>query len=177
MMASILITAVNSIASSSISREGNSFQYMKVIPLSYKTQIKIKIISSIIVSYIALFLTIIVLSIIYKFGFVNTLLYLLLSFISVVFISTLGVFLDTVNPKLVWDDEINALRGNHNVFINMAFSILISGVLLGIIFLLKYLNIDIVFAYIISFILVISFAITTYFIAMKYGSKNIERIE
>lgn len=84
MMASILITATNSIASSSISREGNSFTYMKVIPLSYKKQIKIKIISSIIVSFISLFLTILVLSIIYKFGVVNTILYILLSFISVV---------------------------------------------------------------------------------------------
>ena len=177
MMASILITATNSIASSSISREGNSFTYMKVIPLSYKKQIKIKIISSIIVSFISLFLTILVLSIIYKFGVVNTILYILLSFISVVFISTLGVFLDTINPKLIWDDEINALRGNHNVFINMAFSILISGVLLGIIFLLKYLNIGIVLAFIISFVLVIGFAISTYFVTMKYGPRNIERIE
>ena len=177
MMASILITATNSIASSSISREGNSFTYMKVIPLSYKKQIKIKIISSIIVSFISLFLTILVLSIIYKFGIVNTILYILLSFISVVFISTLGVFLDTINPKLIWDDEINALRGNHNVFINMAFSILISGVLLGIIFLLKYLNIGIVLAFIISFVLVIGFATSAYFVTMKYGPKNIERIE
>ena len=177
MMASILITATNSIASSSISREGNSFTYMKVIPLSYKKQIIIKIISSIIVSFTSLFLTIIVLSIIYNFGVLNTILYLLLSFISVLFISTLGVFLDTVNPKLIWDDEINALRGNHNVFINMAFSILISGVLLGIIFLLRYLNIGIALAFIISFIIVISFAIATYIITMKYGPKNIERIE
>ena len=177
MMASILITATNSIASSSISREGNSFTYMKVIPLSYKKQIIIKIISSIIVSFTSLFFTIIVLSIIYNFGVLNTILYLLLSFISVLFISTLGVFLDTVNPKLIWDDEINALRGNHNVFINMAFSILISGVLLGIIFLLRYLNIGIALAFIISFIIVISFAIATYIITMKYGPKNIERIE
>ena len=29
----------------------------------------------------------------------------------------------------------------------------------------------------VSFILVISFAVTTYIIAMKYGSRNIERIE
>ena len=177
MMASILITATNSIASSSISREGNSFQYMKVIPLSYKKQIKLKIISSIIVSFSALFLTILVLSIIYNFGVLNTILYILLSFISVVFISTLGVYLDTINPKLIWDDEINALRGNHNVFINMAFSILISGVLLGIVLLLKYLNIGLVWAFIISFVLVISFAVIAYIIAMKYGSKNIERIE
>ena len=177
MMTSILITATNSIASSSISREGNSFMYMKVIPLSYKKQIILKVISSIIISFTALFLTIIVLSIIYNFGVLNTILYILLSFISVVFISILGVFLDTVNPKLVWDDEINALRGNHNVFINMAFSILISGFLLGIILLLKYINVGIAIAFIISFILVISFTITIYLVAMKYGSKNIQRIE
>ena len=35
----------------------------------------------------------------------------------------------------------------------------------------------IIMAFIISFVLVISFTVTTYIIAMKYGSKNIERIE
>ena len=174
---SILITAVNSIASSSISREGASFYYMKLVPISYKKQIILKVISSIIVSFIGLFIYIIAVAIIFKLGFVNTILYILLSFISVVFISTLGVYLDTVNPKLVWDDEINALRGNHNVFINMAFAIIISGILVGLIFMLKYMNLGLILAYIISFVLVIGFTLITYLIAMKYGSKNIERIE
>lgn len=174
---SILITAVNSIASSSISREGSSFYYMKLVPISYKKQIILKVISSIIVSFAGLFIYIIAVAIIFKLGFVNTILYILLSFISVTFISTLGVYLDTINPKLVWDDEINALRGNHNVFINMAFAIIISGVLVGLIFMLKYMNLGLILAYIISFVLVIAFTLTTYLIAMKYGSKNIERIE
>ena len=174
---SILITAVNSIASSSISREGSSFYYMKLVPISYKKQIILKIISSIIVSFIGLFIYIIVFAIIFKLGVVNTILYILLSFIAVSFISTLGVYLDTINPKLIWDDEINALRGNHNVFINMAFAIIISGVLVGLIFMLKFMNLGLVLAYTISFILIIIFALITYLIAMKYGSKNIERIE
>lgn len=174
---SILITAVNSIASSSISREGSSFFYMKVIPLSYKTQILLKTISSIIVSFIGLFIYILVFAIIFKLGVLNTILYIILSFIAVLFISILGVYLDTINPKLVWDDEINALRGNHNVFINMAFAIIISGVLVGLIFMLKYLNLGLVLAYVISFIIIIVFTILTYLISMKYGSKNIERIE
>ena len=174
---SILITAVNSIASSSISREGSSFFYMKVIPLSYKKQILLKTISSIIVSFIGLFIYILVFAIIFKLGVVNTILYIILSFIAVLFISILGVYLDTINPKLVWDDEINALRGNHNVFINMAFAIIISGVLVGLIFMLKYLNLGLVLAYVISFIIIIVFTIITYLISMKYGSKNIERIE
>ena len=174
---SILITAVNSIASSSISREGSSFYYMKLVPISYKKQIILKIISSIIVSFIGLFIYIIVFAVIFKLGIVNTILYIILSFIAVSFISTLGVYLDTINPKLIWDDEINALRGNHNVFINMAFAIIISGVLVGLIFMLKFMNLGLVLAYIISFILIIIFALITYLVAMKYGSKNIERIE
>ena len=150
---------------------------MKLVPISYKKQIILKIISSIIVSFIGLFIYIIVFAIIFKLGVVNTILYILLSFIAVSFISTLGVYLDTVNPKLIWDDEINALRGNHNVFINMAFAIIISGVLVGLIFMLKFMNLGLVLAYTISFILIIIFALITYLIAMKYGSKNIERIE
>ena len=177
IIVSILITAVNSIASSSISREGASFYYMKLVPISYKKQIILKVISSIIVSFIGLFIYIITFAVIFKLGVLNTILYIILSFISVTFISTLGVYLDTVNPKLIWDDEINALRGNHNVFINMAFAIIISGVLVGLIFMLKYMNLGLILAYIISFVLVIAFALITYLIAMKYGSKNIERIE
>ncbi|MBP5445859.1 MAG: hypothetical protein J6Y28_06785 [Acholeplasmatales bacterium] len=174
---SILITAVNSISSSSISREGSSFFYMKLVPISYKSQIIIKAFCSIIVSYIGLFLYILVFSIIFNLGILNTILYLVLSLISVVFISFLGVYLDTVNPKLVWDDEINALRGNHNVFINMAFAILISGVLVGLIFMLKFLNLGLVIAYLLSFVIIIAATVLIYFISMKYGSKNIERIE
>ena len=174
---SILITAVNSIASSSISREGSSFYYMKLVPISYKAQIILKIISSIIVSFIGLFIYIIAFAIIFRLGVLNTILYIILSFIAVCFISTLGVYLDTINPKLVWDDEINALRGNHNVFINMAFAIIISGVLVGLIFMLKFMNLGLVLAYIISFVIIIIFAIGIYLISMKYGSKNIERIE
>jgi ABC-2 type transport system permease protein len=54
--------------------------------------------------------------------------YILIALLEVVFISYFGLFLDTVNPKLVWDDELNALRGNFNIFFNMAYAMLIAAV-------------------------------------------------
>lgn len=44
--------------------------------------------------------------------------------------------MDSINPKLVWDDEVNALRGNYNIFYNMALSILFVAVLCVIAYLL-----------------------------------------
>ena len=51
---------------------------------------------------------------------------MLISILQVVFITYFGIYLDTINPKLAWDDELNALRGNTNVFFNMAYAMMIS---------------------------------------------------
>lgn len=40
--------------------------------------------------------------------------------------------MDTINPKLVWDDEINALRGNYNTVINAAIIIAITAAICAI---------------------------------------------
>ena len=48
---SAILTTANSIASSSISREGKHFPFMKYIPINYKTQLNIKALVSIIISF------------------------------------------------------------------------------------------------------------------------------
>lgn len=177
IIASILITATNSIASSSLSREGKGLSYMKQIPVSYETQLNAKALCSIIVSGIGLIIYIIIFGIYIKIPFYHIFMYIIFSMLSVVFISYLGLYLDTINPKLVWDDEMNALRGNHNVFINMAISMLISGILLLLIYGLYLIKLNIVFINIISIVLLIFFCFMTYKVTKTKGVKNITKIE
>ena len=44
----------------------------------------------------------------------------------------MGMLLDSVNPKLVWEDALSALRENYNTFFCMAIAIGIAAALGGI---------------------------------------------
>ena len=84
---SILVPALNSIASSSFSREGKNFSFIKYIPVPYSIQWKVKVVVSFLISF-------------------------------------LGTYIDSIQPKLVWDDEVNSLRENYNTFMVMGFALL-----------------------------------------------------
>ena len=54
------------------------------------------------------------------------------------------MYIDSIQPKLIWDDENNALRENYNTFISMGIAILIFGITCGgtYFYLFKKLNIS-----------------------------------
>ena len=49
--------------------------------------------------------------------------YIILCVLSAVFVSYLGVYMDSIQPKLVWDYEFSVLRENYNMFFSMAIAI------------------------------------------------------
>ena len=50
----------------------------------------------------------------------------------VLLVSYIGIIIDSCFPKIVWDDENDALRENYNCFIAMGFSLLLLGILWGV---------------------------------------------
>lgn len=126
---SVLVTAANSIASSSLSREGKFFSFMKYIPLSYNVQIRVKASVAIFVSGLGMLVYTLVAGILLNINWTMLLFSCLLSLLSVVFSALFGVYMDSINPKLVWDDELNVLRGNYNIFFNMAVAMVMEAVL------------------------------------------------
>lgn len=133
---SVLITSANSIASSSITREGSHFAFMKYIPIDFMTQINIKASVAILISSLGMIIYIIIAGILFFLNAMFVLFTCLISLLSVVFAVYFGIYMDSINPKLVWDDEVNALRGNYNIFYNMALSILLVAVICTIAYLL-----------------------------------------
>ena len=133
---SILITAAGSIPASAITREGNSFIFMKYIPLSIRTQINIKAGMSVLLTQSVMTVYIIFMGIVFHLHIVNIIYYILVSLAGVIFVTYMGIVLDTVNPKLLWDDEINALRGNSTVFFCMAYAMIIVALIFGLSFVL-----------------------------------------
>ena len=122
---SILIPAMNSIASTSFSREGKNYQFIKYIPLSYKKQIYIKYLTSFIISFIGIFMYTIIFFFIVKLNILTVLEFVLISMLGISSVTLIGIFIDSLQPKLYWDDENNALRENYNTFIAMGISTLI----------------------------------------------------
>lgn len=116
---SLVMTGINSLASNSISREGKHFQFLKYIPVSYDLQWDIKVAVSVVLTFAGLWVYVLPLSIIVGVKFYYILIALALSFLSITFMSYFGVYMDSIQPKLVWDDELSVLRENANVALAM----------------------------------------------------------
>lgn len=125
---SVFVTSTNGIAASAISREGTNIFVCKYLPLSYKTQIMAKVLSSVSMGVIGT-LSMLLAAVI----FVPVPAYLILliasaSILGIVFSSFAGILLDLNFPKLVWDNEQKAVKQNLNVVFNMLVSIVMAGI-------------------------------------------------
>lgn len=174
VLIALLVTALNSLGSSAITREGKNIFFMKYIPVPYMTQINVKAFISIMISFIGVFIYIVISSIYLDAGILNTLLYCLVSLCAIIFVTYLGIYLDSVNPKLTWDDELSALRENYNIFFNMGFSMIFTLALCGAICLLYFLcNIPVIALSISSLIILLICDIIVYNITKVKAVKNI----
>lgn len=127
-------TALNSVASTSFTREGQHLDLIKFIPVPYRTQMLAKAAVSFIFTYPALIATDIIICIYVHVPVLTGILFALLMLAAHVISIIVGMSLDSSSPYIEWDDEYSALRGNLNVFFNMAIMMVISliVVLLGL---------------------------------------------
>ena len=129
---SFFATAMNSIASTSFTREGAHFTFIKHVPLPYEKQIQVKSLVSILYSGITVMISIVMLCALMGCSPLQYLYFLIIGILSVVVCTYIGIMLDGAHPRLNWEDEYGALRGNLNAFFNMAIAILIAMVLCAV---------------------------------------------
>ncbi len=176
--ASVIVTALNCIASSAITREGKHFDVMRYLPISIMTQINAKALASIIISGVSLAVYIIAAFAIFGISAYLTSYSVLLSVLSVIFTTYLGIYIDTINPKLVWEDELNALRGNYHVFYNMGLELIITGAICSALEFLRYLNfLPMPFLQSVLLIIAAVLCLQFYYLCKKKGTKNLMSIE
>lgn len=175
---SVILTSLNCIASSAITREGRHFDVMRYLPIDMMTQINAKALVSIIISGAGLIVYIIAAFAVMGISPMVTTYCVLLSILAVIFTTYLGIYIDTINPKLVWEDEVNALRGNYHVFYNMGLELIITAVIcvgLEFIFSMGFLPA----AFLQSVLLLISafLCFRFYILCKEKGTKNLLAIE
>lgn len=175
---SVIVAAINSLSSNAISREGKHFSFMKYIPVPYFTQWNVKAFVGILFPAIGILIYFLPVCILLQMPIVHIVLFTLLSLMSITFVSHMGIYIDSIQPKLIWDDEMSALRENYNTFFSMAISIAFTAVVcVGGFFLFCNTDISIGLTALILVLILAAANLIVLFLTAKSGVRNIEEQE
>ncbi len=127
--------SINMISATAISREGQFFYFMKMIPMSYRDQLNAKAASGIILSLSGILFTIIFAGSYLKLPFYLIFILLFFAIMATLFINYISLLVDVLRPKLVWESEQAAVKQNMNFLFTMIPS-------MGLSFLIGYVVIN-----------------------------------
>lgn len=167
---------MNSVGSTTFSREGKSLWIHRVLPIRVEDQIIGRVLASLgpqIISVLALLITF---SFVLKISLINMVIIALLGLLGSIPMAQIGMIIDIIRPLLIWDNPQKAMKQNLNVLITMGLGTLYSG---GIMFLILSLINHLYILYIYS-ILALVFIISTvlfYIILKKLISKQFIELE
>ncbi len=114
-----LVTSLNLITPTAISREGQNAYFMKFIPMSYFSQMLAKVFSGLIISGLGIACFLFPVAWFIKLPWNLTLIALVTSVLASIFMNFLGMIADILHPKLVWEQEASAVKQNMNVIFTM----------------------------------------------------------
>lgn len=123
----LLVASINGIASTSISREGESILFSKYIPVSYKTQIIAKVIAGVLMGIVAMLTMGVAMIFVFRISWSLMSVICGASLLGILFSNLVGVFIDLINPKLHWSDEQRAVKQNLNLLLGLIICALFSG--------------------------------------------------
>ncbi|MCD2492072.1 hypothetical protein LQE92_05460 [Lacrimispora sp. NSJ-141] len=172
----------NYVAGTAISREGKNFQFMKAIPVSFRTQLQAKLLSGLYIGVggTTLYCLIILLVLMGCFGLpVWILPFALIGSVLANLIQCLiQLFMDLFHPKLTWESEQQAVKQNMNVMVGMLLN-LIAGVGIGmlIFWLYKILSLPLTAYAAVVCVLLAAISFLLYKGVMAYGIRRIESLE
>lgn len=170
----VLFSGSGGVSSTSISREGQNLYVSKYIPLSFKDQIKARMLPGFILSAISVFITL-ALSF-YYIGFIPELIFtgLIVSILGVLLTTFTGMLLDLKFPKLNWDTEEKAVKQNLNFVAVMFGSMLLA---VASVILIVSLKLSLWYAFAAIVILFGGIDLLLYYVIMNKGERWFKAIE
>jgi ABC-2 type transport system permease protein len=136
----LVMGSMNMVSATAISREGQHVYFMKMIPMEMMDQLHAKSLSGVLLSMIALILTVIPAAYFLKAPWYILAIFTVMAILGSVFINYLSIIVDVIHPKLVWETEQAAVKQN----INFVFTMLPS---FGLAYLLVWLALTFTFDY------------------------------
>ncbi len=116
----MVMTAMNAIASSAISREGREIGSLKILPFPFQHQLIAKAAAAAVLGAIGCALMLVVALTVFGVPFSALPSAAVLMPLGMVYAACTGVLIDLFFPKLYWDNAAKAVKQNMNVLIHMA---------------------------------------------------------
>lgn len=156
-------------SATALSREGREFIVSKYIPVSYKTQVYSKIISSLCINGFGVVIAAIGL-IIVGAGPILFVLGVLISAGAILIISLLGLYIDFKSPKLEWENEKAMFKKNYMPLLIMLIVFVLSAILVVLNFILN--NYMIIFGVCMGIVIIGSFILYKSLCKLAYKVYN-----
>ncbi len=174
---SFIATALNSLASTAFTREGQHLELIKFIPVPYETQMYAKAVVCMIFTCPALIFTDIIICIYMHASVYMCVFYAFIMLFGHIISIVVGMGMDSSAPYKEWDDEYSALRGNLNVFFNMAVMMVICVVAIGLgLIMLELLKMPVFAYYVAAFLILLGVMIRLLVIGPKIIVKNMKEM-
>ncbi len=170
----MIMGSMNSLGSNAFSREGRHYEALQFLPIPMSVQWNAKAAIGVLVSFFGTAPFFLFFGIYAGVPVLQILLYILLSAAASFGVTYLGMLLDSVNPKLVWEDALSALRENYNTFFGMALAVGIAAVLGGAaVVLFLFAKLTVTLLGVILLILIVFFDLLLYRRSMTKGIENV----
>lgn len=171
-----IASGLNSIASTSFTREGKHLDMLKYLPAPLDKQIRAKVLIAVLFTFIPVAITVTMVTI--SLGIAVMLpLYILVTLVCILTATMIGVIMDSISPYTVWSDELSALRGNLNCFFNLAaemvFALIVGAVSYGI----YLLSASAAFTISVISVLLVAAGAVSLFAGLPGAKKNIESLK
>jgi ABC-2 type transport system permease protein len=112
-----LLVMINPAISTTFSREGKNIWILKNIPVKPEVQIYGKLLAGYSISFAAAVVSIVVIAVLFKISLLVSIMILILCSLALVPVSTIGIYIDLVRPKLQWNNPQEAIKQNMNAML------------------------------------------------------------
>lgn len=133
------LSNMNLISSTAISREGQNISFMKYIPMSISKQIHAKLLSGIVMTILSLLITLVCVYILFPILPISF--YILggvAAILSIIIGNYVGILIDILHPKLVWEQEAVAVKQNISGMIAMFLGMALAALMGFLIYITPY---------------------------------------
>lgn len=119
---------LNLIAATAITREGNNFSFMKLIPIPYRTQLLGKILPALMVQMVGVLILLIPAVILLRPSLWAVLIGFILGLLLSLFLDFAMITLDVIRPVLTWTNEQKAVKQNFNAMVSTFLAMIVAAI-------------------------------------------------
>lgn len=167
---------MNSIGSTTFSREGKNLWIQRTLPIRTEDQIIGRLLASLAIQVLGVVVTIISLILIIRLELINIILIILIGLFASIPMTQIGMCIDIIRPMQNWTNPQQAMKQNLNVLIGMGLAVVYGG-LIGLLVKVLYNKINISLIYLIIVVILAITTIVLFGVLKKLITKQFQELE